>query len=311
MCPLASTTLQGFPQNDAGMIKTYERVDPRQSTMSFALKRMEDIYAERGGEADEPHRHDFYTVLMVEAAEGWHRIDFQEYALRGGLVFFLAPGQVHQIREERPSKGCVVSFSSAFLVEHRIDEGFLKAINIFRPHGDTPPLEPAAALWEELQQLGAGMETAFGRPGPFHMEEVGAWLKLFLLACNRACRENPLPAQALSQTEQLVSQFKELVDQHFEREHLVAWYAERLHVTPDHLNRTVKSATGRSAKQFVQARLALAARRLLLFTDFSAKEIGYELGFADPAHFSHFFKRLTGESPAGFREQNRKGRASA
>lgn len=288
------------------MIKTYERVNPAQSRMSFALKRMEDIHAQRGGATDEPHRHDYYTVLMVEQARGVHRIDFQEHALRGGLVFFLAPGQVHQIREDAPSRGCVISFSSAFLVEHRIDESFLKAVNLFRPHGDTPPLEPPPALWEELRQLGRGLEAAFARSGPFRMEEVGAWLKLLLLACNRACRLDPVPEQALSPAEQLVARFKDQVDQHFEREHLVAWYAEQLHVTPDHLNRTVKAATGKSAKQFVQARVALAARRLLLFTDFSAKEIGYELGFADPAHFSHFFKRLTGESPAGFRAANRR-----
>ncbi len=283
------------------MIKTYDRVDPARSAMTFAARRMEDIQAERGGAPDAPHRHDFYLVLLVEEASGTHAVDFREHPLRGGQVWFLAPGQVHRIVERGPSRGCVFSFSTAFLLEHHIPERFLTAINLFRPHGDSPPLEPEPARWAELRELAHRAHAAFAGGGPFALHATAAWLKLFLIAANEACRRDPAPESAPGQAEQLVSAYKELVDGHFAERHQVGWYAEALHVSPDHLNRTVKAATGRSAKAFLQARLAVAARRLLLFTDASAKEIGYELGFADPAHFSHFFKRQTGESPAAFR----------
>jgi len=53
----------------------------------------------RNGKPDTPHRHNYYTVLLVKKAKGKHIIDFKEYALIGNQVFFVGPEQVHQIVE--------------------------------------------------------------------------------------------------------------------------------------------------------------------------------------------------------------------
>ncbi|HED10427.1 MAG TPA: helix-turn-helix domain-containing protein, partial [Caldithrix abyssi] len=53
-----------------------------------------------------------------------------------------------------------------------------------------------------------------------------------------------------------------------------------------------------------QSRITTEAKRHLYFTEASAKEIAYRLGFSNPAHFSSFFKKCTGKSPSFFRKQN-------
>lgn len=53
---------------------------------------MEDIYSIRNGKVDEPHRHNYYTVLIINKAKGLHKIDFNTYELANKQIFFVAPG---------------------------------------------------------------------------------------------------------------------------------------------------------------------------------------------------------------------------
>ncbi|MEN8958192.1 MAG: helix-turn-helix domain-containing protein [Flavobacteriales bacterium] len=59
---------------------------------------------------------------------------------------------------------------------------------------------------------------------------------------------------------------------------------------------------GKTAKDYIQARIITEAKRLLYFTNLSNKEIGYELGFNEPANFSAFFKKNTEVSPSKFKK---------
>jgi AraC family transcriptional activator of pobA len=99
-------------------VKTYQKVNAEQRNVSFSISKMEDIYTKRNGEVDEPHRHNFYTVLIINKAKGLHKIDFNTYELSNHQLFFVAPGQVHQVIETEKSVGFVMTFSNLFLVEN-------------------------------------------------------------------------------------------------------------------------------------------------------------------------------------------------
>ena len=78
-----------------------------------------------------------------------------------------------------------------------------------------------------------------------------------------------------------------------------------LAVTADYLNKTVKNITGKPAKEHIQSKLIVEAKRTLLFSNISSKELSYELGFEESAHFNNFFKKTTGFSPTEFRSSVR------
>ncbi|WP_417856513.1 helix-turn-helix domain-containing protein [Xanthomarina gelatinilytica] len=128
------------------------------------------------------------------------------------------------------------------------------------------------------------------------------FLKLLLIECNNICTINPLESDADNSGDNLLRTFKKAVEADYKKEHSTSYYADKLYITPDHLNRVIKSKIGKTAKDYIQARIITEAKRLLYFTELTNKEIGYELGFNEPANFSAFFKKHTQVSPTSFKK---------
>ena len=97
--------------------------------------------------------------------------------------------------------------------------------------------------------------------------------------------------------------FRELVEKRFRHSRRVSDYAAELGVSHTHLNRVCREVFGQPPLALIEQRLALEARRQLLFTTLSIKQIGAQLGYDDPAYFTRFITRLFGASPAKLRRQ--------
>lgn len=99
----------------------------------------------------------------------------------------------------------------------------------------------------------------------------------------------------------IVRQFNLLLEIHFRKEHEVAFYAEAMNKSPKTLTNLFRICNCPSPSALIHNRIILEAKRYLYYTDKSAKEIGYSLGFDSPAHFSRFFKLKTGCNVSMFR----------
>jgi AraC family transcriptional activator of pobA len=274
----------------------------KEKPASFVIRSMESIDDELQGAADEPHRHKYYTVIWPFTGSGRHIIDFKEYLIIPDHIFFVSPEQVHQVIFEGHPTGVVIQFTCDFLEKYSIRVDFISNLRLFRNSDETPPLPLTESMIPKLKMFSDNMLETFQAATEMQSETIGAYLKLFLIECNSHCSLNPdLNPQSAEVGRILVRGFKEAVEKHFHEWHQVKAYAEILNVTPNYLNEVIKTAIGQSAKDFIQTRIVLEAKRKSLFTTLSNKEIGFNLGFEDPAHFSKFFKSYTGQSLQEFR----------
>src|ERR1035437_138913 len=92
--------------------------------VAFVIKNMEDIDRRLGGIADNPHRHNYYTIIWSFTATGKHIIDFKEYPILPQHIFFVSPEQVHQVITDSGPTGYVILFTPEFLQKNSIREDF-------------------------------------------------------------------------------------------------------------------------------------------------------------------------------------------
>jgi AraC-like DNA-binding protein len=273
------------------------------SIFDFEIFKIGDLYEKRGGKADSPHKHDYYTILFLIEGSGIHRIDFNDFEMSGNQVFFVSPGQVHQVIEKSKPKGFAILFSEHFLIKNYLKTRFIEDINLFNNYGFSPPLEINKEESDKLELISEELFKTYNSDIKFKSNAISSWLQLFLISCNNLCSLNPQSNHEIHSAHGLLSNFKELIEKYYKEWHQTSKYADALFVTADHLNRVVKSLTGKTAKEFIQSRIITDAKRMFYYTDFTNKQIGYELGFSEPANFSAFFKKCTGKSPSKFRKE--------
>ena len=110
------------------------------------------------------------------------------------------------------------------------------------------------------------------------------------------------PAEA-SRYAQHMQAFEGLVRDHLRDGWNLRAYASALSLSPTHLNRVSRALSGLSAARFIESRQFHEACRLLTYTQMTIAEVGYALGFDDPAYFSRAFRRQMGETPSNYRRR--------
>jgi len=130
-------------------------------------------------------------------------------------------------------------------------------------------------------------------------------LARFIIKCTRLLKaRNGIRETAKSTKIDLLRQFNFLVEQHFKTNHKVSFYAEKLFKSPKTLSNNF-AKLNRSPLQIIHERIVLEAKRLLVYTDKTAEEIAYEIGFDDASHLSRLFKKYTSMSPLEFKNTSK------
>ena len=124
----------------------------------------------------------------------------------------------------------------------------------------------------------------------------------FIIKCTRLLKnQEGVVETPKSSKVDLLRSFNLLVEEHFKSEHSVAFYADKLHKSPKTLSNSFAKLS-RSPLQIIHQRIILEAKRLLTYSNKSAKEIAYEVGFEDASHLSRLFKKHTNLSPSEFKK---------
>ncbi len=111
-----------------------------------------------------------------------------------------------------------------------------------------------------------------------------------------------IPDQADTAAQRLTQQYKNALAEFVYEKQNVSDYAEMLHISPNHLNKCVRTITGQSARELLDEMILLEAKVLLSQTTLSIGEIAYQIGRQDPSNFGRFFKTKTGMTPRAYQQ---------
>ena len=284
-----------------GGIPKYKLESEHLMETPFVIKRMEDIDDAVQDQDEKAHRHEYYVIIWVEKGAGTHFIDFAEYPLQPDSIFFISPAQIHLVKPSEKPFGTAILFKPEFLHFIGLTEAQLVESGIFHDFDHSPVLLAEGNV-SSIRHL---VDQLFDLQQSKKLDLIAAYMKVFLLRCMELKTNAQNNFQENSRAQNIVCDFRKLIDNTFQEKHKVADYAEAMHLTPNHLNEVIKKNTGKTAKEHIQTRLLMEAQRNALHTDCTLQEITYHLGFKDPAHFSKFFKKQSGLTFQEYRKKVR------
>lgn len=255
---------------------------------------------------DTPHRHTYYEMLFIEDGQGFHEIDFHSYNIPGAGMHFITPGQVHLLTFSAPCQGYIVAFSEDFYTFYNPSAQPISQFSFFQPTQRQPILKLTESERHYFHNILENMvEDHLGNEP--EQSILGQYLGLTLQKCAIISRNgNKADEKTPSAVPEIVGRFQELVEKNFLTIHEVQQYADILRVSPDYLSKVIKRYLGVQTQEYIMNKLLLEAKRLLVFTNLSSKEIAYHIHIDDPSYFGRIFKRKSGLTPNAYREQVRK-----
>jgi AraC family transcriptional regulator, transcriptional activator of pobA len=250
------------------------------------------------------HRHrNLFQILLIERGGG--EMTFEAAALPfAAPAAILVPATIaHGFRFEPDiTDGWVLSFTedAAGPLADRSGEALARlralAAQPIVPLGDETERRRLSAWCAELFE-----EHSLAREG-YRLAMRGLLVLIAVGVARLAASRARTGSVTLQPTDATVAQLRALVDEHFRKERLLGFYAEKLGMTVDRLNDHVKRSTGVTAGHLIRQRVLTEAKRQLVFTTQPIHDISEELAFADPSHFARFFRKQTGTTPHEFRD---------
>ncbi|WP_257004236.1 AraC family transcriptional regulator [Streptomyces sp. SA15] len=250
-----------------------------------------------------PHRLDFHQIMLVTKGTGRYSVDSSPFPCRTGTLVWTRPNQVVQSFPRPDMDAEIIMFTEAFPLRMSAHMGMLD--DVLRPSHWQLSLHELHSFRRVVDLL----HVEFERPDDGRGEELlKHLLAVTLLRIDQMCRlrHKDSTAPALSDKNgELFLRFRRELDRSFHSTRLVEDYAAALNCSPRALSRACRAAADTSAKDLIDARVALEARRLLAHTDLPISAIARQLGFSEATNFGKFFTRRVNMSPGAFRQSEK------
>ncbi|WP_343667922.1 helix-turn-helix domain-containing protein [Chitinophaga sp.] len=249
-----------------------------------------------------PHRQNFIEIIWVTKGHSTLIVDMQKHEMPANSVYCVTSGQIHQLIGNEHTEGYIYQFTEDFLYmgEHEFD--LMYHSGLFQALSRSAGIEVDSETAVEMKEITVKMMREADNLYLLRTELMRRYLKILLIYLTRQLR-GTLQTTIQTRNIELVEKFKNMVEAMFKNKKKVADFARELSVTPNYLNEIVKKITGYPASHHIRQRVVLEAKRQAAYSDVCMKEVAWNLGFSDIAHFSKFFKNSTGTNFSDFKKE--------
>jgi AraC family transcriptional regulator, transcriptional activator of pobA len=270
----------------------------------FNVFRTEDCLETTGAQVVYSRR-DFYKIALIRGKYLYHYADKSVTVSGNTLIFFnpSVPYKFEQLEDSPTGFFCI--FREAFFTEHL--RANIKELPMFAP-GGKPSYELnleqdkfVSEVFEKmLAEIGSDYQFKYDLLRNYVTEIIHYALKI---------KPTEILYQHTDANTRITTVFTELLERQFPIEspaqrfslRSAKDFADQLAVHVNHLNRAIRLTTGKTTTIHITERLTIEALALLKHTNWNISEISYCLGFEEPTHFNHFFKKQTNRTPSAFR----------
>jgi AraC-like DNA-binding protein len=278
-------------------------VDLKTDTGHFNVFNLEDT--QRNNSAVKYARRDFYKIMLLRGNHVFHYADKSLEVSGSTLMFFnpMVPYKFERIDENTTGYFCI--FKEAFFSDH-IRDG-VKHLPMFVP-GAKAAYILTDAQDEQITEIFGKITSEIASDYPFKYDLIRSYIMEMV---HFALKMQPSESlyQYVDANARITAVFNDLLERQFPIESTSQQlkmrsakdYAQQLCVHVNHLNRAIRSTTGKTTTEVISERILSEAKALLLHTSWNIAEISNCLGFDEPAHFNHFFKKQTSTTPSSFR----------
>ncbi|BAV08658.1 AraC-type DNA-binding protein [Filimonas lacunae] len=245
--------------------------------------------------------HDFIKIIFLKAG-GSIQVDFKAYHLEQDALFFVQGGQWYQF-DEALCNGAMLFYNKDFYCVEMHDAEVACDGILFHNIYEIPVVYLDAAQSALMQGIFTEIKTEMQQEESGMEEMLRILLKQIIIRSTRLWKQAHQVASLENRQEvEFARRFSQLVEAHYITRHSVADYAALLNMTPKALQKRIAKYSKDTPNDIIKDRIILEAKRLLAHTELSVKEVGYKLGYDDPAYFIRLFTNHVEVSPQHFRK---------
>lgn len=248
-----------------------------------------------------------YCVILKQVKCGDIKYGNQSYDYQEGTLVFFAPGQVAEVTSKdmyQPMGNALVFHADLLhgthLGKHMADYSFFSYNTNEALHLSEKERKIVMDCFDKITyELQQSIDT--------HSKKlIASNIELFLNYCTRFYDRQFITRDNVHKG--ILEKFEQLLNDYFQSERpraeglpSVSWCAGQLYQSPNYFGDLIKKETGRSAQEYIQAKLIAVAKERIFDNSKSISELAYELGFKYPQHFTRFFKQQVGYAPNEYR----------
>lgn len=257
-----------------------------------------------------PFKHNSYAIKLLLKGEGVMRIGQWKENLRAPAVFISPPNQIVscEMLDDNILEYTVI-INDEFIDKHLKSKHFISVFEYFQADKSTPIIITDDEMTDLVKVFDYIYDEFQMEKKEDSLEIMASAILIFYMKIKRLYQQystDALQSHDVKKIDSLSNRFLKLLhedSQNLENvDYNIAYFASKLAVHPNYLSSKLKTETGKSAKEHLDAKLIHNAKTLLQQTDFSIKEIAFKLNFKESAHFVNFFKKQTAETPSEFRK---------
>lgn len=247
----------------------------------------------------EPHTHDYEELLIGTEGEIEHFIDFRTKRIPAPYISFVAQGKIHKV-----TPVVIGNKGAAWLLKFRsefIPETTFQLYSYYHDHADLQMQE--GQCFNRIISLCEMMHGELQQEVPDL--SIVRHLLSALFTMIEAERKKLQPDESGIWKSQNITfkNFLTILEENFRRPEGVEFYAEKLFMSSRNLNIICKNILQKSVSEIIETRKLIEAKNLLMHSEKTISEIGYELGYNEKSYFTNVFKKRTGQTPTEFREE--------